>query len=187
MLDWKRSGYRTAAGKRGLVLAELVLTLIIIVILILIMGLYFLGVIRRSREMRLADNCKIFRNAVEMYYQHHDGIFPGKMDAVLPGKSPINKAAATDAFISQLTRRTSGAGVVGDDRANPARFPFGPYLRKIPRDTVNGRSTVNVLFGGETWPESARGAAGWIFDPATGRLAPDAVGTDRRMKQYFHY
>ena len=138
-----------------------------------------------TRLSALAADCRIFREAIELYYHQHNETYPGERNAA-DGNETGTKVEAEISFRIQLTTYTDSLGD-SSQTPNPGSNPYGKYLKKIPKNPINGKSSVAVIYGEEGWPETADDVIGWIFDPASGRLAPNAAGTDRSGTAYFDY
>ena len=109
------------------------------------------------------------RSAIEEYRRdHHE--WPGHD----PGTGHVRGSSETW-LVRQLTMASNEHGEVvpSPERA----YPFGPYLTHgIPVDPINGRADIRVLAPGTPPPTTADDGSGWIYDPTTGALRPNATG-----------
>ena len=68
-------------------------------------------------------------------------------------------------------------------------FIYGPYLRAVPPITVGeskGKNGIAVSTDPATAPTGGA-SDGWLFNAATGSLAPNATGNDSGGKPYSSY
>jgi general secretion pathway protein G len=152
--------------RSGFSLVELVIVIVIIGIIAAIAIPRVGRGAKTAGESALAQNLAILRNAIELYASEHSGDYPGaKGDGV-------NAAETPEAFISQLTQYSSGAGVTQATR--DATHPYGPYLRKgMPPAPVGvNKGSTDVLIDKVNTPPlvNTAGGEGWVFNPLTGDL-----------------
>lgn len=122
---------------------------------------------RHVRAVRVA--LAELRAAVADYRQDH-GTWPG----VEPGNEGHGQGEAAW-FERHLTMASDIDGAVAPSLEE--RFPYGPYLPYgIPANPVNGRRTVRMLAPGDEPAELLDGSGGWLYDPTTGQVHPDAPG-----------
>lgn len=157
-------------------------TLVELLIVVAILGILgamvvprFSDAARTSRENVLKESLRTMRGQIKLYNAHHNQRAPG-----------YPTASATDAteaaFIAQMTNTTNALGQTGSGVA----YPFGPYVRDIPENPVNGLASVRVI-NGATFPTEPAGTHGWVYQPATLRFAADSVGQDEQGVRYFDY
>jgi prepilin-type N-terminal cleavage/methylation domain-containing protein len=111
-----------------------------------------------SRESSLIANMAILQSAIDRYTAEHGGLSPGHS---APGSVDPSGAA----FRSRLE------GVTLDNGTPGAGGIFGPYLRQVPANPLNGLRTVRV--GGAA---AGAGTHGWRFDPVTESIESDHIG-----------
>lgn len=178
----KRKGM-TKSGLSAFSLVELVIVIVIIGIIAAVAIPRFSRSQTGAGDQALAANLRILRSAIDKYAAEHAGVNPGaKTDG---GSGAANSEAA---FVSQLTKFSSEAGVTSDTRTS--EFKFGPYLLKIPTLPVSGkrgRRTVAIDTTNSP-PLVTGGAEAWIYNPTTGEIianTDDANATG--MRAYDEY
>jgi len=70
---------------------------------------------------------------------------------------------------------------------NTPGYPYGPYMREIPANPFNGKSSVRVLPASEAFPGSPADQYGWVYQPSTLTFKADCLGTDNNGVAYFDY
>lgn len=93
-----------------------------------------------------------------------------------PGSRAQDPQAASERFTAQLTRITSRRGEVAPHAWHPTAR-FGPYLFELPENPANGLASVRVLGPDEEVPTEPDGTSGWLFDPRSGTVRANGVGT----------
>jgi type II secretory pathway pseudopilin PulG len=114
----------------------------------------------------LRTNLSSMRNACELYYAQHNGVYPG---ATLGGAG-----TPAEAFVQQLTRYTDLAGNVANTK--DATFKFGPYLKggALATNPFNNKNDVVVdATTADITAKASSGGAGWKFYARTGVLIAD--------------
>ena len=167
-------------SQRGFTLVEL---LIVVVILGLIAALAvprFSTASATARASMLADELRIFRMQVEVFKsQHRDAVPPGH-----PG-CDSSQPPTEVAFIAQMTQASDADGATA--APGTPGFRYGPYLREIPENPVNGKSSVEVLAEGVAFPGAADDSHGWIYQPSELNFRADCTGTDESGTEYIDY
>lgn len=109
-----------------------------------------------SQETALKTNLQTFRAQIELYKTEHGGRAPIVYKASFP----------------QLLNATDAEGYPG---RIGKEHPLGPYFRHgLPVNPLTGKSTVVPV---EKFPlAEPTGSGGWLYHPATGRIAPDVAG-----------
>jgi len=168
----------TPAAPRGFTLIEILIVVVMLGILAALAIPQFSNATTEARENMLAENLRVIKAQIGTYRAQHWDMPPGYPDG------DVAAAPTEQAFVSQLTRFTDEQGAVSDARSD--RFKYGPYMREIPKDPINGQNAVQVLGPGEAIPDGDD-SHGWIFSPGDMFLAADAAGTDSKGKKYSDY
>ncbi len=127
-----------------------------------------------ERDARLMDGLSLMRTSVFRFSMEHSD-YEG---AILPGRDGED-------VIAQLTGLSRNDGSTFESLSGREDRWNGPYLRDIPLTPVNGLTTVRVVSG--TGDPVLTGEAGWLYQPATGKVLPDLPGKDPRGVLYADY
>ncbi|MHC4715676.1 MAG: type II secretion system protein [Planctomycetota bacterium] len=163
--------------RKAFTLVEILIVVVILAILAAIVLPRFSNASAVARASMLADDLRIFRMQLQVFKSQHQDI---------PAGYPVGGGAPTEAlFVEQLTlsskptRQTAAPGTQG--------FPYGPYLREIPPNPVNGKTTVQIIPDGQAFPNAADDSHGWIYQPSTLKIRADCIGTDSSNRIFFDY
>jgi len=161
-------------------------TLVEILIVVLILGILAAIVLPRfsnasavARASMLADDLRIIRMQLVVYKSQHIDV-----PASYPDGDPT--AAPTEqAFISQMTQASN---IYGETAApGTAGYDYGPYLREVPENPVNGKNTVQIIPDGQPFPAAGDDSHAWIYKPSTMEFKADSPGADEDGEAYFDY
>ena len=142
---------------KGFTLVEILIVVIILGILAAIVIPQFTEASNDARVSALVSDLQTVRSQIELYKIQHLDNFPGMNDGTW---------VSTADFVTDLTTKTSLAGVAGTD--------YGPYLQKFPTNPFNDSAVVRDATGADD-PNSESGTDGWWFNPTTGNFG---VNTD---------
>jgi len=159
-------------------------TLVEILIVVAILGILASIVIPRlsnattvARANTLKDIMRYMRGQVIVYGSQHYDVFPG-----YPGGDKAQTPTGT-VFVNQLTLYSDGFG--NTSATNSATYCFGPYLTQMPVNPVNSLGTITIVPAGTALTPD--GATGWLYQPSSGLLAPNVMGSDPDGKLYGSY
>ncbi len=161
----------------GFTLVEILIVVLMLGILAAIVLPKFSNATATARASMLADDLRVIRTQISVYKAQHTGVAPGY---------PVGGGGGNEAtFIAQMTMASD---VEGDTQpAGTAGFDLGPYLREIPVNPVNDKSTVTVLADAAAFPDEATGNFGWLYQPAKLIFKADAVGQDDNGTDFIDY
>ena len=140
----KRSKIRSA-----FTLVEVLIVVVIMAILAATIIPQFSDSTKDAKASSAKFNVHTLRAQIELYKSQHDGTPPGST-------------------LIELTRSTNTAGTQGTG----ANFPYGPYIREIPKSPFNNAGTVKVI---TTNPAAvgdvtAANAGAWLYNATTGGI-----------------
>jgi hypothetical protein len=80
---------------------------------------------------------------------------------------------------------TTTTNTEGDEPAGN-ESTYGPYLRRIPENPVNGLNTIQIVPDGQAIPE-ADDSHGWIYQASTLTFKADCTGLDKQGNSLEEY
>ena len=153
--------------KNAFTLVEILIVIIILGILAAIIIPQFSTASLEARQNMLRENLRILRTQILTYRAQHNDVSPG---------CDVDGNSSEDLFIAQITQATDQYGNAGND--------FGPYMAKIPENTMNQLSTIAIV---DELPAEAPDNDGWIYDPDEVLFRADAAGQDSSGRDYYNY
>lgn len=172
-------GTGVTAAMRGFTLIEILTVVIILGVLAAMVVPQLSTATTAARHSMLADDIRVSRTQVLIFKWQHRGVPAG-----YPGMDR-SKAPTEAAFISQMTLSSTSAGetaAVGTDG-----FPYGPYMREIPSNPVNGKSSIQIIGDNAAFPTEADDSHGWIYQPSTVTFRADCTGYDDLEVPFIEY
>lgn len=139
---------------RAFSLVELVIVVVIIAVIAAIAIPRMSSASSGARDAALAENQRIFQSAIDQFAAEHGGLAPGDNGAG-GTVTPLVLAA-------RLLRPTDDGGAMGGDGY------LGPYLREVPVNPYNDKSTVRI-----DGAAAGAGTAGWRYDSARAAVEAD--------------
>lgn len=167
------------ARERGFTLVEILIVVLILGILGAVVLPRFSNATAIARASMLADSLRIFRTQIMVFKGQHRGVAP----SYLNGDTSADPTEA--AFIAHMTQASNDSCQTAPP--NTAGFRRGPYLREIPVNPVNDKSSVQIIVAAEPMPDAGDDSHGWIYQPSTLTFKADCPGADEAGKAFINY
>jgi prepilin-type N-terminal cleavage/methylation domain-containing protein len=132
--------------RQAFTLIEILIVVVLLAILAATIVPQFSASTKDAQDSSAAFSLQGLRSQIEIYKAQHGGLTP----------SPLDK----------LTLRTDAQGTTGTD---PASYPFGPYMPRIPENPLNQQRGVEAISDS---PPSSVGAStnGWLYHSTSGNV-----------------
>ena len=174
--DWM--GAKMTANK-GFTLVEILIVVIILGIIAAMIIPQFSSASESARAAMLMDDLRVMRSQLEVFKAQHNGVPPGFPDC------DTTKIPTEPEMLDHITKSSNPAGATA--AINTPGYPYGPYMREIPANPFNGKSSVRVLRASDVLPNSPTDQYGWIYQPSTMMFKSDCLGKDSNGVPYFDY
>ena len=165
--------------KNGFTLVELVLVVTILGILAALVIPTFQNHVTTSREAAAKSNLGTMRSQIELYKMQHAGVPPGYVD---DAEAPIPTLELQFTATSTVTGQVSPSKVPADP------FLYGPYVRKLPQNPFNKKSTIEYVLEATAFSAAVNGtSSGWLYKKETGEFVLNWTGTDSDGVAFYDY
>ena len=135
------------SARTGFTLVEVLIVVVIMAILAATIIPQFTNSTSDAKAGTNKFNVHTMRAQIELYRAQHNGALPG-------------------ATLIELTKNTDITGAQGTG----VNFPYGPYLREIPVNTMNNAKTVKVVTTNPAAAADVTGTGGWLYNATTGGI-----------------
>lgn len=162
--------------ERGFTLLEMLIAVVILGILAMIIIPQFTASTDDAKVAAVKADLSAMRSAIEVYYQQHNGKYPGlvSIDGSTAGTADTcGKAGAVGDFAKQLVWFSEINGKAASDSADLTAPLYGPYVKggSLPVNPFNNKSDVLCDDSATDLAErTADGTTGWKFFMKTGIL-----------------
>lgn len=157
---------RTGSSRwSGFTLIEMMIVIVILGILAMVIVPQISSSTDEAKVSTLRTNLSALRSAVEIYYAHHNAIYPA---SALPATRPADVTTLPESFAAQLTRYTDVNGNISNSK--DATYKYGPYVKgemslnpfNEDRDVVVDNAETDITV------KASDGTTGWKFYSLTG-------------------
>jgi len=165
--------------RKGFTLVEILIVVIILGILAAMIIPQFSSATESAKASMLMDDLRVMRSQMEVFKAQHQGVAPGfpNCDTTqTPTESTLQE------HIMQSSTPAGATAAVGT-----AGYPYGPYMKEIPTNPINGKSSILVIPSANPCPNTPSGQYGWIYQPSSLTFKADCIGTDADGVSYFNY
>ena len=164
---------------KAFTLVEILIVVVLLGILSVIVIPMVSGSVISARESALAHDLQMLRRYIVIYKGQHLEVAPGYPDG------DTTQAPTEQAVIDQMTLSSNADGQTAPE-GTPG-FERGPYVMRIPANSLNKKATIQVLGDAEVFPANADDSHGWVYKPATAEVRSDSTGTDDAGTSYYDY
>lgn len=131
-------------NRSGFTLVEILIVVVVMAVLAAAIVPQFTSATDDAKTNTAKFNLSTLRGMSQMYRSQHNASPPSALD--------------------KLTQSTDASGAVGTGAA----YPYGPYLQKLPFNTINNKNSVGTASTNP--PTTADGSTGWLYHAATGNV-----------------
>ena len=164
---------------KGFTLVEVVIVVIILGLLAVLVVPHLSTAANAEREASLRDDLHFLRTQIMVYQAQHNDVAPGYP------KGDFTAEPSQTVFIDQMTMYTDKAG--NTSRTPSDIFKYGPYLQRLPKNTLNHNSNIQFVGSDNFFPVQTSGLDGWLYQPSAGTIAANAQGSDLHGVRYIDY
>jgi general secretion pathway protein G len=131
-------------NRSGFTLVEILIVVVVMAVLAAAIVPQFTSATDDAKVNTAKFNLSTLRGMSQMYRSQHNGSAPTALD--------------------KLTQSTDASGAVGTG----ASYPFGPYMQKLPFNTINNKNSVGTASTNP--PTTGDGTTGWLYHSASGNV-----------------
>lgn len=131
-------------SRTGFTLVEVLIVVVVMAILAAAIVPQFTSATDDAKSNTAKFNLQSLRGMTQLYRAQHGGTAPTTLD--------------------KLTQSTDATGASGTG----ASYPFGPYMQRLPMNTVNNKNNVSTTATNP--PTTADGTTGWLYHATSGNV-----------------
>jgi type II secretion system protein G len=162
--------------KKGFTLVEMMIVVAILGILGAIVFPTYQSNAAEAKASSAKSNLSILRNQIELYKMQHNGALPGYAMGGL-----IAEGLLPEQFVGTST--LDGISCASKTPSDP--FLYGPYLRTIPTNPFNTKSSI--AYSTDFATDAGVVVSGWLYNTTTGEICLNYPGTDTEGVPYISY
>jgi type II secretory pathway pseudopilin PulG len=170
--------FRAGRSVRAFTVAEVLIIVFALGILATVVIPQFSMAGQHTRQNRLTDDLQYLRTQIAVFKAQHQDVPPG-----YSGGNPASTPSA-EWFAAQMTRHSDL--YLHLSVSDSPSYPYGPYLKQLPVNPVNGLSTFEMVGNNQPMP-APDGRTGWIYKPQTQELIANLRGSDDSGAAYSSY
>jgi type II secretory pathway pseudopilin PulG len=170
--------FRAGRNLRAFTVVELLIVVFALGILATVVIPQFSMAGQHARQNTLKDELQYLRTQVAVFKAQHQDVPPG-YSAGNPASSP-----SAEQFAAQMTEHSNLKFQLS--LSDSTSFPYGPYLKQVPANPVNGFCTLEMIGNNQPMP-APDGRTGWIYKPQTQELIANLTGKDDSGAAYSNY
>lgn len=164
---------------KAFTLVELLIVVAILGIMAAIVIPSFQGNVAQAKESASKTNLATMRTQIELYKLHHNSIPPGYVNG---------SGAAVATVALQLIETTNVVGQTSSSTVPTVQYPYGPYLKKIPKNPYNDLSAIAYVAVATEFSAAVDGtSSGWLYKKETGEIVLNYTGADSGGVAYYSY
>lgn len=166
-------------ARQAFTLVEVLIVVVILAIVAAVALPKFSNVGSTARASMLADDLRLMRAQLVVFKAQHRGVAAGYPDCD-PAQQPTEAALQEHMTLaSNASGETAPLGTPG--------YRYGPYMREIPPNPFNDKTTVEIVPDGQALPAAGDDSHGWIYQPSTLTLLSDTPGADEHGRSFYEY
>ena len=165
--------------RHGFTLVEILVVTIVLGLLAAIVLPEFSNASQMARAAMLRDNLRLMRSQTMVFKAQHNNVSPGYPDG------DVEQNPTAEALVAQITKPSNAEGETAE--LGTVGYDYGPYMRQVPENPINGKTSVRVLGDGAEFPTEPQDSDGWIYQPSTLLFKSDCTGEDENGTPYFEY
>ena len=165
--------------RTGFTLVEILIVVVILGILAVIVLPEFSNASATTRAVMLRDDLRLMRSQLVVFKAQHRGVSAGYPNG------DTSQAPSELVLAAHVTQSSNDAGQTA--ALGTPGYRYGPYIREMPENPINGKRTVLMVADGAQFPDTPQDQYGWVYQPSTLTFKADSAGADEDGTAFFEY